>query len=67
MRGLAEQVAEQLGSKVFDTKIRRGVGVAMAPAHGQSVVTYLPNSKPALDFMAIINEVAGPKFPPRKR
>lgn len=62
---LAEQVAEQLGSHVFESKVRRSVGVAMAPAHGQSIVTYQPNSKPALDFLEIINTVAGPHFPPR--
>ena len=37
---LAEEVAGQLGSKVFQTRIHRGVGVAMAPAHGQTVLTY---------------------------
>lgn len=62
---LAEQVAEQLGSHVFESKIRRSVGVAMAPAHGQSVVTYQPKSKPALDLLEIVNVVAGPQFPPR--
>lgn len=60
---LAEQVAAQLGSKVFSTKIRRSVSVAMAPAHGQSVLTYQPDSKPAKDFRRILDEVAGPRFP----
>ena len=60
---LARQVAEQLDSKVFPTKISRSVSVAMAPAHGQSVLTYQPDSKPAKDFRRIIDEVAGPHFP----
>lgn len=60
---LAEAVAEQLGSQVFQTKIRRGVDVAAAPAHGQSVLTYRPRSKPALDFQQIVDIVAGPNFP----
>ena len=60
---LAEQVAQQLGSQVFESKIRRGVGVAVAPAHGQSVVTFQPKSNPALDLLAIVDEVAGPQFP----
>lgn len=60
---LAEQVAEQLGSQVFPTKIRRGVGVAMAPAHGQSVLTYMPKSKPALDLQEVVSMVAGSRFP----
>ena len=60
---LAEQVAEQLDSRVFPTKIRRSVGVAMAPAHGQSVLTYSPSSKPALDLQDIVSIVAGDRFP----
>lgn len=60
---LAEQVAHQLDSRVFPTKIHRSVSVAMAPAHGQSVLTYQPDSRPAKDFRRIIDEVAGPDFP----
>ena len=60
---LAEEVARQLGSKVFDSKIRRGVQVAMAPAHGQSVMTYAPDSNPAYDLRRVIDEVAGDRFP----
>lgn len=59
---LAEQVAEQLNTQVFPVKIRRGVDVAMAPAHGQSVLTYNPRAKPAKDFQAIVDLVAGKKF-----
>lgn len=55
---LAEEMAVQMGSHVFPTKIRRGVDVAAAPAHGQSVLTYKPNSKPAMDFQKIIDFVA---------
>ena len=60
---LAEEVAEQLGSQVFQAKVHRGVGVAMAPAHGQSVLTYQPDSRPAQDFQSIIDVVAGDRFP----
>ncbi len=63
---LAGDVAGQLGSKVFETKIHRGVGVAMAPAHGQSVLTYQPKSKSALDFQDIVDEVAGERFARKK-
>ena len=41
---LAEEVARQLGTQVFESKIRRGVGVAMAPALGQSVLTFQAKS-----------------------
>ncbi len=59
---LAEEVARQLGTQVFDSKIRRGVGVAMAPAHGQSVLTFQAKSKPAQDLQAMVAQVAGPRF-----
>ncbi|MCI8869078.1 MAG: ParA family protein [Lawsonibacter sp.] len=60
---LAENVAQQLDSRVFQAKIHRGVGVAMAPAHGQSVLTYQPSSRPAQDFQSIVDAVAGERFP----
>lgn len=60
---LAEEIASQIDSHVFPTKIRRGVGVAMAPAHGQSVLTYSPKSKPAEDLQEIVSMVAGDRFP----
>ncbi len=60
---LADEVARQLGTRVFRSKIRRSVHVATAPAHGQSVMTYAPDCKPALDFQRIIDVVAGDKFP----
>ena len=60
---MAQVVAEQLGSRVFEAKIHRGVGVAMAPAHGQTVLTYQPDSRPALDFQSVIDAVAGDRFP----
>lgn len=63
---LAESVAEQLGSRVFPTKIRRSVNVAVAPAHGQSILTYQPRSKSAMDFRKIVDIVAGPEFPAPK-
>ena len=60
---LAEEVARQLDSQVFPSKIRRGVGVAMAPAHGQTVLTFRPRSRPAQDFQDMVDMVAGPRFP----
>jgi chromosome partitioning protein len=61
---MAQTVAEQLGSQVLQPKIRRSVDVASAPAHGQSVITYKPASKPAMDLMEVVDLVAGPQFPP---
>jgi chromosome partitioning protein len=60
---MAEMVAKQMGSEVMPVKIRRSVDVAAAPAHGQSVLSYRPKSKPAEDLQAVVSLVAGPKFP----
>ena len=63
---LARQIAAQLDTKVFRNKIRSSVAVAEAPAHGLSVVDYAPQSKPALDFECLCDEVAGAAFPRRR-
>lgn len=60
---LAGQIAAQLDTRVFQTRIRSSVSVAEAPAHGISVVDYAPASKPALDFEALCDEIAGAAFP----
>lgn len=54
---MAEQIAEQLDTKVFESKIRTGVVVAEAPAHGESVLLYAPKSKPTLDYVNFVEEV----------
>lgn len=63
---LAGEVAGQLDSRVFQAKVHRGVGVAMAPAHGQSVLTFQPKSRPAQDFQEIVDIVAGERFAQKK-
>ena len=54
---MAEQIAAQLDTKVFQARIRSGVAVAEAPAHGESVLTYAPGSKVARDFRLLLNEI----------
>ena len=54
---MAGQIAAQLDTKVFEAKIRSSVSVAEAPAHGESVLTYAPSSKPAEDFQLLISEI----------
>lgn len=63
MLELAQEIARQLNTRVFDSKIRSSVSVAEAPAHGQSINDYAPHSKPALDFAALCEEIAGDVFP----
>ena len=63
---MAEQIATQLDTKVFEAKIRSSVSVAEAPAHGESVLTYAPTSKPAADFRELLDEIIkelGPAAP----
>ena len=54
---LAEQIAQKLDTRVFNTKIRASVSVAESPAHGESVITYAPKSKPTADFYALLDEI----------
>lgn len=54
---MSEQIAIQLNTKVFEAKIRSGISVAEAPAHGESVLTYAPKSKPAQDFLDLLSEI----------
>ncbi len=63
MLELAQEIARQLNTRVFDSKIRSSVSVAEAPAHGQSINDYAPRSKPALDFAALCEEIVGDVFP----
>ena len=63
---MAEQIAQQLDTRVFQSRIRSGVAVAEAPAHGESVLSYAPDSKVARDFRLLINEIVrmyDPAFP----
>lgn len=60
---LAQQIAAQLDTQVFQSKIRGSVAAAEAPAHGLSVIDYAPRSKPAQDFEDLCDEIAGTRFP----
>ncbi len=55
---MAQQLADQIGTKVFDTKIRNGVAIAEAPAHGESIFDYNPRSAAVKDYQAFIEEIA---------
>ncbi len=58
---MAQMVAKGLGSRVFDTKIRSSVGVAEAPAHGESVYRHSPRSNAARDYKTFIGELISEK------
>ena len=55
---MATQLAVQIDSKVFETRIRPGVAIAEAPAHGESIFTYNIHSGAVLDYLEFIREIA---------
>ena len=57
VKEMAENIASQIGTKVFDTQVRTSVSVAEAPAHGTSIYDHSPKAKPALDYRAFVAEV----------
>ena len=58
VKEMTENIARQIGTKVFETQIRSSVTVAEAPAHGESVYDYAPKSNPALDYRKFVEEIA---------
>ncbi len=62
VKEMAQQISIQLNTKVFETFIRASVLVAEAPAHGMSIMSYSPDSKPAIDFDRFCNELLADLF-----
>ena len=54
---MAKEIAKNLNTRVFQTKIHSSVAVAESPAHGESIITYAPETKPARDFRVLLNEL----------
>lgn len=55
---MANSLAGQIGTKVFATKIRNGVAIAEAPAHGEDIFSYNMSSGAVQDYLAFIEEIA---------
>ena len=61
-RQAAEQIsatAAQMGTKVYETKIRAGVAVQEAQATRNSLFAYAPRSNPAQDYKKLLKEIKG--------
>ncbi|MDD2189634.1 MAG: AAA family ATPase [Eubacteriales bacterium] len=58
---MAEIIAKELNTKVFDTKIRSSVSVAEAPAHGLSVYKYSPRANSTRDYQNLTEELLSQK------
>lgn len=56
---LAGIIADQLGTKIFDSRITSSVVLAEAPAHGVTIMEYAPRSKATAEYRKLIAEVTG--------
>lgn len=59
-RDLAEAIAEtakSIGTVVFNARIREAIAVKEAQAVQRSLLLYAPNSKPAQDYKALLDEI----------
>ena len=56
-RDVLENVRAAFGEKVFKTQIRNNVSLAEAPAFGQDVFLYKPDSIGAADYTALTDEI----------
>lgn len=54
---MADQIASQLGSRVFSNKVRSAISAAESPAHGMSILEYAPDSTTARDYRQLIREI----------
>lgn len=57
VKEMAENVAAQMGTRVFGNQIRSSVSVAEAPAHGLSIFDHSPSAKPSEDYRNFLQEV----------
>jgi chromosome partitioning protein len=56
-RQIQQQMREFFGDLVFDTVIHRNIRLAEAPSAGQSVLTYAPDSKGAVEYLTLVDEI----------
>jgi len=54
---MMQQLADEMGTTLFHTKIRNSVGVAEAPAHAQSIYSYPRATGASVDFRDFIDEL----------
>ena len=58
---MAEIIAKELNTRVFETKIRSAVAVAEAPAHGDSIFRHAPRSAASIDYRKFVDELISRK------
>ena len=57
LRSSIDEIAQSMGTKVFNTYIRDSVAVDKAHARQQSLFDYAPRSNPAADYAALYKEL----------
>ena len=60
-RQIQQQMREFFGDLVFDTVIHRNVRLAEAPSTGESILTYAPTSRGAVEYRALADEIINGK------
>jgi chromosome partitioning protein len=54
---IQQQMREFFGDLVFDTVIHRNIRLAEAPSAGESVITYAPDSRGAVEYLQLVDEI----------
>lgn len=57
MADTIELTAQNMGTKVFDTKIREGIAMREAQTQQEDIFAYAPKSNPGLDYALLIDEI----------
>ncbi len=58
-REIQQQMRGLFGQLVFDTVIHKTIRLAEAPSAGESVLTYAPESRGAVDYRSLVDELLG--------
>jgi len=61
-RQVQRQMREFFGHLVFDTVIHRATKLAEAPSAGESIVSYAPRSKAAVEYQTLVEEIISDRF-----
>jgi chromosome partitioning protein len=56
---VVDEVRDHFPAEVLRTMVPRSVRISEAPSHGQTVITYDPNSSGALSYLEAASEIAG--------
>ncbi len=65
-RQVQRQMREFFGDLVFDTVIHRATRLAEAPSAGESVLTYAPRSKGAVEYRTLAEEIINHRLVPEQ-